>query len=87
MADEQAPVFAFEGSWPFNGTVMVGGHPVGTVTSWAVTADVDGLPKVSLTLLAPTALALALAKADVAVDDRTADALKQLGWTPPPSKG
>jgi hypothetical protein len=83
VADKDAPVFEFSGSWPFNGEVKIGGHPVGTATAWTVTADADGLPKVTLTLLAPTALALALAKADVTVDDRTADALKKLGWTPP----
>ncbi len=85
MPDEQPPGFSFTGSWPFNGEVAVGGHPVGTVTSWSVTAPADGLPAVTLTLLAPTALALALAQADVAVDDRTRDALVALGWTPPPS--
>lgn len=83
MADQDAPVFAFDGSWPFNGEVRIGGHPAGTVTGWTVTADPDGLPKVTLTLLAPTALALALAKADVTVDDRTRDALLALGWKPP----
>jgi hypothetical protein len=83
MADEQPPVFGFSGSWPFNGKVTVGGHPVGTVTGWTVTAPADGLPHVTLTLLAPTALALALAQADVTVDDRTRDALLKLGWTPP----
>lgn len=83
MADDQAPMFSFSGSWPFDGTVSAGGKPIGTVTSWTVTAPADGLPLVTLTLLAPTALALALAKADVTVDDRTADALVKLGWTPP----
>lgn len=83
MADTEPPVFKFEGSWPFSGDVSVGGHHVGAVTSWSVTAPADGLPVVTLTLLAPTALALALAQADVTVDDRTADALVKLGWTPP----
>ncbi len=83
VADDKAPVFAFTGSWPFNGEVLIGGHPVGTATAWSVTADPDGLPKVTVTLLAPTALALALAQADVAVDDRTRDALLALGWKPP----
>jgi hypothetical protein len=83
VPDEQAPAFGFTGSWPFNGDVSVGGHPIGTVTSWTVTAPADGLPAVTLTLLAPTALALALAQADVTVDDRTRDALVSLGWTPP----
>ncbi len=83
MADEQPPMFGFTGSWPFNGEVTCGGHPVGTVTGWTVTAPADGLPQVTLTLLAPTALALALTQADVAVDDRTRDALVALGWTPP----
>jgi hypothetical protein len=75
--------FGFSGSWPFNGEVTAGGNPVGTVTSWTVTAPADGLPSVTLTLLAPTALALALSQADVAVDDRTRDALLALGWTAP----
>ncbi len=85
MPDEQAPAFGFSGSWPFAGEVAVGGHPIGTVTSWTVSAPADGLPAVTLTLLAPTALALALAQADVTVDDRTRDALVSLGWTPPGS--
>jgi hypothetical protein len=38
---------------------------------------------VTLTLLAPGALALALSAAEVAVDDRTRDALVALGWKPP----
>jgi hypothetical protein len=85
VADDKAPAFGFTGSWPFNGEVKIGGHLVGTATAWSVTADADGLPKVTVTLLAPTALALALAQADVAVDDRTADALVKLGWKPPSS--
>ena len=84
MADEKAPEFGFSGSWPFNGTVSAGGHPIGTVTSWTITAPADGLPLVTLTLLAPGALALALSAAEVVVDDRTRDALTALGWTPPP---
>jgi hypothetical protein len=83
VADDKAPVFGFTGSWPFHGEVSVSGHPVGAVTSWTLTAPADGLPVVTLTLLAPTALALALAQADVTVDDRTRDALLALGWKPP----
>lgn len=85
MADKDAPVFGFTGSWPFNGEVTISGHPVGTATAWSVAADADGLPKVTVTLLAPTALALTLAKADVTVDDRTRDALLALGWKAPDS--
>lgn len=85
MPDEQAPAFGFTGSWPFNGEVTAGGAPVGTVTSWTVSAPADGLPVVTLTLLAPGALALALKSAEVAVDDRTRDALISLGWSPPGS--
>lgn len=83
MADEKAPAFGFAGSWPFNGSVTVNGQPVGTATAWRVTADPDGLPRVTISLLAPTALALALARADVEVDDRTREALVSLGWKPP----
>jgi len=83
VADEKAPAFEFSGSWPFAGEVRIGGHPVGTATAWSVTADADGLPKVTVTLLAPSALALALQQADVTVDDKTRDALLALGWTPP----
>jgi len=83
VADDQAPAFGFTGSWPFNGEVTAGGHPIGTVTSWTITAPADGLPHVTLTLLAPGALALALSAAEVAVDDRTRDALVALGWKPP----
>jgi hypothetical protein len=85
VPDEQAPVFGFTGSWPFNGEVTAGGNPIGTVTSWTVSAPADGLPLVTLTLLAPGALALALSAAEVVVDDRTREALKALGWAPPPS--
>lgn len=85
MPDEQAPAFGFTGSWPFAGEVTAGGNPLGTVTSWTVTAPADGLPQVTLTLLAPTALALALTRADVTVDDRTREALLALGWKPPDS--
>ena len=86
MPDEQAPpVFSFSGSWPFDGTVSAGGNPLGTVTSWTVSAPADGLPLVTLTFLAPGALALALSSAEVAVDDRTREALLALGWKPPES--
>lgn len=83
MADDQAPAFGFTGSWPFAGEVTASGHPVGTVTSWTVTAPADSLPVVTLTLLAPAALALVLSSAEVMVDDRTRDALTALGWKPP----
>lgn len=84
MPDEQAPpMFGFSGSWPFNGTVSAGGSHIGTVISWTVSAPADGLPLVTLTLLAPGALALALSSAEVAVDDRTREALLSLGWKPP----
>ena len=85
MPDEQPPMFAFTGSWPFAGEVTAGGHPIGTVISWTISAPADGLPSVTLTLLAPGALALALSAAEVVVDDRTRDALVSLGWTPPGS--
>jgi len=85
VPDEQPPAFSFTGSWPFAGEVSCGGNPVGTVTSWTVTAPADGLPVITLTLLAPTALALALSQADVAVDDRTREALIALGWKAPES--
>ena len=83
--DEPAPVpvFAFSGSWPFAGEVTAGGNPIGTVTGWTVSAPPDGLPVVTLTLVAPGALALALSAAEVAVDDRTKQGLIALGWTPP----
>jgi hypothetical protein len=83
VPDEQPPAFGFTGSWPFDGAVTAGGHPIGTVTSWTVTAPADGLPLVTLTLLAPGALALALKSAEVMVDDRTREALTALGWKPP----
>jgi hypothetical protein len=83
VADQDPPKFSFSGSWPFNGEVQVGGHPVGTVTAWTVTAPADGLPVVTLTLLSASALALALQHAAVLVDDRTRDALTAIGWSPP----
>jgi hypothetical protein len=85
VPDEQPAAFGFTGSWPFDGEVTAGGYPLGTVTSWSVDAPADGLPVVRLVLLAPGALALALASAEVAVDDRTRDALISLGWSPPGS--
>ena len=85
MPDEQPPTFGFTGSWPFAGEVTAGGNPIGTVTSWTVSAPADGLPLVTLTFLAPGALALALSSAEVAVDDRTREALLALGWKPPES--
>ncbi len=85
MADEQPPVFAFAGQWPFTGTPEVDGHPLAAVTSWDVHAGPDGIPVVTLTLVGPGALSLALGPgaARVQVADRTREALMSLGWTPP----
>ena len=85
MADPQPPSFEFDGAWPFTGTVKVNGHPVTTVSSWVVGASPDGLPKVTLTLVAPEALKLIFASesARAEVSDETREALISLGWKPP----
>jgi hypothetical protein len=87
--DEQPPVFAYEGGWPFTGTPEVGGHKLTTVTSWGVHAAPDGVPVVTLHLVGPGALKLILADsaARVAVGDETREALVSLGWTPPAGNG
>lgn len=85
MADEQAaPVFAFEGAWPFSGSPAVNGHPVAAV-SWDIQAAADSLPVVTLTLVGRDALRLLLSDgaARVQVSDATREALESLGWTPP----
>lgn len=85
MADPAAPLFEFDGTWPFNGEVKIGGHPA-PVTAWTVHAEPDSLPVVTLTLVGPAALRLLLAAgaAEVNIPDGTREALKALGWTPPP---
>lgn len=87
MADtpDGPPVFEFGGAWPFTGTVQVNGHRLTTVTSWGVTADADGVPVVTLSLVGPGALKLILASeaARAEVADETREALVSLGWTPP----
>jgi hypothetical protein len=86
VADAEAtPVFEFSGTWPFNGQVKIGGHPVSSVTSFHVDALADGIPVVTLTLVGPGALRLLLAAgaADVRIPDETRQALTALGWTPP----
>ncbi|HZR50101.1 MAG TPA: hypothetical protein VFB06_11335 [Streptosporangiaceae bacterium] len=86
MADtDPPPAFSFDGSWPFTGTPEVSGHPVATVTAFTVQAAPDGIPAVTLTLVGPDALRLALAPgaARVQVSDQTREALISLGWTPP----
>lgn len=79
------PAFSFDGTWPFSGAPQVHGHPVGAVTSWAVRADHDGIPVVTLTLVGPGALRLLLAPgaAKVEVADESREALISLGWQPP----
>lgn len=86
MAEAQEPpVFEYDGTWPFAGQVKIAGHPVSSVTSFAVRADADGIPVVTLTLVGPGALRLLLAAgaADVRIPDETREALTALGWTPP----
>ena len=84
MADESAPVFAVDGSWPFSGTVAVNGHPLASVSSWSVSAPGDGVPSVTLGLLDQGSLRLLLGPgARVEVSDATREALMSLGWTPP----
>jgi hypothetical protein len=85
VTDPQPPAFAFDGSWPFTGTPEVNGSPVATVSGFTVTADPDGIPVVTLTLVGAGALRLALAAgaAKVQVSDRTREALISLGWRPP----
>jgi hypothetical protein len=84
---EQAPVFEFDGQWPFTGTPSVNGHPVTTVSAFDVHAAPDGIPVVTLTLVGQGALKLVLASgaARVQVSDQTREALVSLGWTPPGS--
>lgn len=86
MADaESAPVFEFDGAWPFNGSVRIAGHPVASVTGFDIHAAPDGLPVVTLTLVGASALRLLLASgaADVRIPDETREALVALGWKPP----
>lgn len=86
MADAEAPpVFETDGQWPFSGTVKVNGHPLASVSSWSVTAAIDGVPIVTLGLVDQGALRLLLSPgaASVRVTDATRDALISLGWTPP----
>jgi hypothetical protein len=84
LADEQdPPVFAFDGTWPFTGTPDINGHPVASVTSFTVRADEGGIPSVTVTLVGPDALRLLLGSARVQVSDETAEALESLGWKPP----
>ena len=86
MADAEAvPVFQFDGSWPFTGTVHVNGHPLASVSAWTVDAAPDGIPVVKLTLVGAGALRLLLAtgSARVQVADETREALISLGWMPP----
>lgn len=86
MADAEPPVFSFDGSWPFDGTVTISGHPVAAVSSWSVAAGHDGIPVITLTLVDQGALRLILGPgaASVRVSDETREALISLGWTPPP---
>ena len=84
-ADAAAPVFEFDGSWPFTGTPAVNGHRLTTVSAFTVTAAPDGIPVVTLTLVGPGALKLILQNeaARAEVSDETREALVSLGWTPP----
>lgn len=84
-ATDGAPVFEFDGTWPFNGEVKIGGHPVSSVTAFNVRADADGLPVVTLTLVGASAIRLLLAAgaAEVRIPDETREALTALGWSPP----
>ena len=86
MADAEAPpVFAFDGLWPFTGTVTINGHQIASVSEWSVTAGHDGVPVVSLGLVDQGALKLILGPgaARAQVSDATREALISLGWTPP----
>jgi hypothetical protein len=86
VADTQDPaVFAFDGSWPFTGDVIVNRHKITTVSSWDVHAAADGIPVVTLTLVGAGALKLILGSdaARAEVSDETREALISLGWTPP----
>lgn len=82
-ADQTAPVFSFDGAWPFTGDVKVNGQQVQSVNGFTVSASPDGIPVVTLTLVGPGALKLLLGAAEVQVDDQTRQALQSLGWTPP----
>jgi hypothetical protein len=85
VADDQPPVFEFDGSWPFTGTPQVHGHRLTSVTSFDVRAAPDGTPVVTLTLVGAGALKLILGSeaARVAVSDETREAMVSLGWKPP----
>lgn len=88
MADDAAaPLFEFEGHWPFDGTVRIAGHETLSVSSFTVTAAADGIPVVKLTLVGAGALRLLLdaGAADLQLPDETHEALLALGWTPPAS--
>lgn len=87
MADaDPAPVFEFDGAWPFTGAPKVNGSEVACVNGFTVSASPDGIPVVTLTLVGPGALRLLLNSAQTVVDDATAEALKSIGWTPPDGK-
>lgn len=85
MADDKAPVFEYSGTWPFDGSLKIGGHETAAVTGFHVDAPADGIPVVTLTLMGAGALRLLLARgaADVKIPDETREALIALGWTPP----
>lgn len=82
---EKPPAFAFEGHWPFGGTPEVAGHPMVACSGFIVTADPDGIPVVTLTLVGegPLALILGHGAAKVQVSDESAEGLISLGWKPP----
>jgi hypothetical protein len=85
VADDQAPVFEFDGQWPFSGTVRVAGHEVASITAFDIHAAPDEVPAIRLTLVGAGALRLLLSTADVRIPDETRQALIALGWTPPAS--
>lgn len=85
MADDKAPLFEFDGQWPFNGGVKIAGHEVASVTAFDIHAGHDGVPVITLTLVDSGALKLLLESGQVRVPDATRDALVSLGWTPPAS--
>ena len=85
MADAES-LFEFDGHWPFDGGVRIGGHDVtNAVTAFNVYAPADGLPVVTMTMVGAGALRLLLGNgaAEVRIPDETRQALVALGWTPP----
>lgn len=74
--------FEFQGKG-WTGTPVVNGYPVYSAEVIDVHISAEEVPTVTLRLIAPDGLRLALSRAEVCVADETREALVSLGWTPP----